>query len=105
MCVMDVCWRLSFRSRPHPSNNRVRHPTAVSSEICSGVKGGEQGGALRHGFGDDVFVSGVRAVAYGAEAVESRDSRGGGVVSVGAAADGAFIRAANPFLTRGFWRV
>jgi len=45
---------------------------------------------MGHGVDEDVFVSGVGAIAYGAEAVESGDAESGGEIAVGAATCGSF---------------
>jgi hypothetical protein len=63
---------------------------------------GEEGGALRHGVDEDVFVGGVGAVAYGAEAVEGGDAEGGGEVAVGAAAGCGFAKREAEFAGDGF---
>jgi hypothetical protein len=51
---------------------------------------GQQSSASGHGVDYDVFVLGVSAVPYGAEAVESWGADGGGEISVRAATGCAF---------------
>jgi hypothetical protein len=51
---------------------------------------GEEGGAFGHGFRDDMFAGGMRAVAHGAEAVQRGCAKRGSEVAVGAAAGGTF---------------
>ena len=45
-----------------------------NGSLRRGEESGEKSGADGHGFDQHVFVSGVRAIADGAEAIERRDA-------------------------------
>ena len=79
------CVRGSHKSGGKPSHSK-------NQQSGSSQPGGEEGGALGHGFHDDMLVRSVRTIANGTEAIQCRNAKRGGEVAIGTATCGGFAK-------------